>query len=320
LLVSQSERNNGGESLYYGALPSRPALAPLRGVFANLLTAFSPDGEAFEPAAQRDYVQWVLSHGVHGVSVSLSSGEFGFQRSEERAAVIECVTRAVSGRVPVVAGVSELSLKDTCELAGRAEGCGASALMVMPRSYFVLTEAEVLNYFAVLLRAVKIPLGIYNNPGATGIDIGAPLYEKIIGLDPARIVVSKEGSGVLARTPDVLARCPGFSLLQGHARLMLGALLHGAPGTDFALASLLPREFLAIYDAAVQGKPQQARAAYDRLLPVFRLMQKYDVTRLAKAMGPAFGLRLGPHRPPVLELPQADRAEILRVAREIREP
>jgi 4-hydroxy-tetrahydrodipicolinate synthase len=292
-------------------------LIPLRGVFANLLTAFSTDGETFDAGAQRDYVQWVLSQNVHGVSVSLSSGEFGFQKADERIAVIECVARAVNGRVPVVAGVSELTLRDTCELAKRAQAAGATALMVMPRSYLVLSEAEVLNYFAVVLRAVRAPLGIYNNPGATGVDIGAALYEKIIALDPFRIVLSKEGSGVLARTPDVLARCPGFSLLQGHARLMLGALLHGAPGTDFALASLLPRQFLAIYDAAVQGRADEARSAYDRLLPLFRLMQKHDVTRLAKAMAPAMGLRLGPHRAPVLELPEADRAEIRRVGGEL---
>jgi 4-hydroxy-tetrahydrodipicolinate synthase len=292
----------------------------LRGVFANLLTAFTPDGETFDAGAQRDYVQWVLAQGVHGVSVSLSSGEFGFQQADERAAVIDCVVRAAAGRVPVVAGVSELTLKGTCELARRAEALGASALMVMPRSYFALTEAEVLNYFSVVLRAVRAPLGIYNNPGSTGIDIGAALYERIVALDRKRIVVSKEGSGVLARTPDVLARCPGFSLLQGHARLMLGALLHGAPGTDFVLASLLPRQFVAVYDAAVKGDAGAARAAYDRLLPLFRLMQRHDVTRLAKAMAPAFGLKVGPHRAPVLELPSEARAEILRTAEELVRP
>src|SRR6185503_11577970 len=283
--------------------------------------AFPPDGEAFDAAAQRDYVQWVISENVHGVSVSLSSGEFGFQTGEERAAVIDCVARAVNGRVPVVAGVSELSLHATCELARRAADFGVSALMVMPRSYIVLSEAEVLNYYAALLRAVQIPVGIYNNPSATGIDISAALYERIVALDPQRITLSKEGSGHLARTPDVLARCPGFSMLQGHARLILEALQQGASGTDFALASLLPRQFLAVYDeAVVHRNMEKARAAHDRLLPLFGLMQKYQVTRLAKAMAPMLGLKLGPHRAPVLPMPEADRAAIEKVVREIATP
>jgi 4-hydroxy-tetrahydrodipicolinate synthase len=293
-------------------------LAQFRGVFANLLTALTPDGAAFEPAAQRDYVEWVLSKKVHGVSVSLSSGEFGYHTGDERASIIDCVARAVDARVPVLAGVSELTLDATCELAKRAEASGVSAVMAMPRSYFVLNETEVLNYYETLLRAVKIPIGIYNNPSATGIDIGAALYEKIIGLDPRRITVSKDGSGQVFRTADVLARCKDFSLLQGHARLMLAALIHGAPGTDFVLASLLPGPFLAIHDnVVVHRNIDKAKQEFERLMPLFRLMQKYDVSRLAKAMAPMLGLRLGPHRQPVLPLPDAARAEIQGAVREL---
>ncbi len=293
-------------------------MAPFRGVYANLLSALTPDGTAFEPAAQRDYVDWVVSHGVHGVTTSLSSGEFGYHTSDERAAVIDCVVRAVNQRVPVLAGVSEPTLRATCDLAKRAEGSGVTAIMAMPRSYFVLNEAEVLHYFDTLLGAVSIPVGIYNNPSATGIDIDATLYEKIVRLDPSRITVSKEGSGQLFRTPDVLARCKEFSLLQGYAQLMLAALLHGAPGTDFVMASLLPGHFLRIYDnIVVHTNIAKAKQAYEQLLPLFRLMERYDVSRLAKVLAPMFNLNLGPHREPVLPLPDATRAEIHRVAREL---
>jgi 4-hydroxy-tetrahydrodipicolinate synthase len=284
------------------------------GVYANLLTALSRDARTFDAAAQRDYVDRVVGQKVHGVSTSLSSGEFGYQTGEERASVIDCVCRAVNGRVPVLAGVSELTLEATCDLARRAQDSGASAVMAMPRSYFVLNETEVLHYFERVLEAVALPIGIYNNPSATGIDISAELYERIVKLDPARIVVSKDGSGHLFRTPDVLARCKDFSLLQGYAQMMLAALLHGAPGTDFALASLLPRHFVAIYDhVVVRADLAQAKEAYARLLPLFRLMEKYNVTRLAKAVAPMVGLDLGPHREPLLPLPPEQTAEIRRV-------
>jgi len=85
------------------------------GVYANLLTALTRNGRAFDAAVQRDYVDRVIAQKVHGVSTSLSSGEFGYQTSEERASVIDCVCRAVNGRVPVLAGVSELTLDATCE-------------------------------------------------------------------------------------------------------------------------------------------------------------------------------------------------------------
>ena len=56
-------------------------MARFKGIYANLLTALTPDGNAFEPGAQRDYVEWVVTEGVHGVSTSLSSGEFGYTPS-----------------------------------------------------------------------------------------------------------------------------------------------------------------------------------------------------------------------------------------------
>ena len=284
------------------------------GVYANLLTALSRDGRTFDAAVQRDYVDRVVTAKVHGVSTSLSSGEFGYQTGEERAAIIACVCRAVNGRVPVLAGVSELTLDATCELARRAQDSGASAVMAMPRSYFVLNEAEIIHYFERILNAVAVPIGIYNNPSATGFDISADLYERIVALDPTRILVSKEGSGHLFRTPDVLARCKDFSLLQGYAQMMLAALLHGAPGTDFAMASLLPRHFLAIYDSLVlECDIAKATKAYERLLPLFRLMERNNVTRLSKAVAPLVGLELGPHREPLLPLRSEQTDEIRNV-------
>jgi len=291
------------------------------GVFANLLTAHTPDARRFEPGAQRDYVDWVVTQGVHGVTASLSSGEFGYHNTDERAAIIDCVCRVVDGRVPVLAGISEPTLDGTCDLARRAQDAGASALMAMPRSYFVLTDLEVVNYFETLLRAVDVPIGIYNNPSATGIDIGAELYERIVRLDPGRIVVSKDGSGALFRTPDVLARCPDFSLLQGYAQLMLGAFMHGAPGTDFAMASVLPSPFLAIYrHAVVERDVGRAADTYRQLLPLFRLMERHNVTRLVRAIAPMVGLaNLGPHRAPLLPMATEQLAEIRRVIDEIHD-
>ncbi|MGH9550057.1 MAG: hypothetical protein ACRD3W_11810 [Terriglobales bacterium] len=59
-------------------------MARFNGVYANLLTALTPDGAAFEPALQRDYVDRVVSQHVHGVSTSLSSGEFGYHTGDEQ--------------------------------------------------------------------------------------------------------------------------------------------------------------------------------------------------------------------------------------------
>ena len=70
---------------------------------------------------------------------------------------------------------------------------------------------------------------------------------------------------------------------------------------------------------AVHADLERAMQSYRRLLPLFRLMEKYNVTRLARAIAPMVGLALGPHREPLLPLPPAETAEIRRVVDELRQ-
>ena len=117
------------------------------GMFANLPTPFSRDGSRIDFAVVRERIEWLVEAGIHGFSTQLSAGEFAYLGLGERRSLTQVVMEAVNWRAPVLVGISGNSLAESTELARHAGELGATAAMLMPRSYFKLTEDEVLAYY-----------------------------------------------------------------------------------------------------------------------------------------------------------------------------
>ena len=282
------------------------------GVFANTPTPFTPEGD-LDLSRIRDHVRWSVEQGVHGISCLLSIGEFTYLTSDERAAVVGGVVDAVAGRVPVVAGVSGSTTEETIRLAMDAEAAGADALMVQPRSYIPLLPDELLRHFQLVAEAVETPIGIYNNPEATGVEITPSLYCSII--ENTGAVVTKDAGDDLFNIPDIRDRCGDrFHYLWGNITLLPAALALGADGCCVALASVLPRAVVDLYDASREHKLESDPSAYNRLLPLFRALNSIGTNpRSIKALANLRGLSLGGHRDPVTVLPEAHQ-QLLREA------
>lgn len=273
----------------------------IRGLFANLPTALTDDGLDLHLHRMGDHIEWVIGCGIHGISSQLSSGEFAYLTFDERRKLTSFVAKIVGGRVPLLIGVSGNSTAETIALAKHAEGCGVTAVMVMPRSYYRLTDEEILRHFEAIRKSVSVPLGIYNNPFSTGVDINADLYRRLAEL--GNISVTKDGSGDIFRVSQVRAACPNVRYLVGTEYLLLPALQLGADGACIAINSVLPQQMLEIYKyAVVDPEPEKALQAYERLLPVLNFFRSEGVCRSAKAIANLVGRSLGPHRPPLMPL------------------
>jgi dihydrodipicolinate synthase/N-acetylneuraminate lyase len=208
----------------------------------------------------RERIEWLIEAGIHGFSTQLSAGEFAYLGLDERRSLTQVVVEAVNGRAPVLVGISGNSLAESTELARHAGELGAAAAMLMPRSYFKLTEDEVVAYYEAVGDQAGCPLGIYNNPVTTGVDISADLYARIQGV--CNVVVTKDGAGDVFRVSEVRARCPRtMAYLCGTEYQSLPALVLGADGCCNAINSVAPEQVVAIYDAVQAGDLAAAREA-----------------------------------------------------------
>src|SRR5688500_18428588 len=116
-------------------------------------------------------VDALLDAGVHGIVATGTMGEAGSLRIAERRAVVEAVVSAVDGRVPVIAGVSAGTPAAAIALAADAAEAGAVALMMLPPLGYRADERELEHHYRSVCEAAGLPLMLYNNPEASGVDL-----------------------------------------------------------------------------------------------------------------------------------------------------
>jgi 4-hydroxy-tetrahydrodipicolinate synthase len=276
------------------------------GVYANLPTPLSDDGENLDFRRLHGLIDFLLDKRVDGVACLLSSGEYPYLCHSERLAFAAEVARYVAGRVPVIVGVSALTTRETIAFAEHAESIGAAAAMVMPMQYWLMRRDEVIEHFREISRACSLPLGIYDNPGLRGAGFTGEMYSQLA--EEARVSVSKDSSGDITRVQDVVRRCGDrVSVLHGNHMEMLPAYLMGAAGVCTAIASIFPGACRKLYELGKSQRWNEARAFFDGIEPVFRFFDEHSLPRCVKEASQLLNRPLGPQRKPLTGLPPRER-------------
>lgn len=270
-------------------------------------TALSEDGRVFEKGRMAEHVEWLIERGIHGIGCVLRTGGFAYLSREERSAVIQTVVEAANGRVPILAGTTGDTTAEAVMFAKDAEAAGADVAMVQAKSFVKLEPGEIVRHFENVATAIDLPIGIYNHPPTTGVDITPELYATIV--DSTGAVVTKDGSLDLFNVPEVLRTCGDrLGYLSAHEPVILGAFALGAAGCSLSMASVFPEELVSIYEASVeQGDIKAALKVYNRILPVIQEFQALGTPRATKAAATIRGCSLGPHRPPIAGISDAAR-------------
>ena len=289
---------------------SPPVKCSWSGVFPAATTQFGADlgvdGEAsraVQAALVRDGVQGLVLLGTVGENNSLSA--------EEKRAVLKGAVETVGGRVPLIAGVSELTTANAVAYARDAERIGVDGLMVLPAMVYVPTRAELEYHLRAVAQASSLPIMLYNNPPAYRVNIEIDTLERLADLP--NIVALKESSLDPRRFTDVLnALGERYVLFAGLDDLVFEALLLGARGWVSGLSNAFPRESLALYEAVRSGELERARRIYRWFMPLLHLDSDPDLVQSIKLAEAIVGRGSERVRPPRLPLAGERRAEVTR--------
>lgn len=71
----------------------------------------------------------------------------------------------------MIVGVSDVTTAKTIRRAKYAQQAGADAVMVLPVSYWKLTEREIFRHYQCIGDGIAIPIMAYNNPATSGVDM-----------------------------------------------------------------------------------------------------------------------------------------------------
>ncbi|MBW1674244.1 MAG: dihydrodipicolinate synthase family protein, partial [Deltaproteobacteria bacterium] len=133
------------------------------GIFPYLVTPLDESG-GLKDDVLRDLVNHLISKGVHGLTPLGSTGEGAYFPWELKKRVIEVVVETTAGRVPVIAGVNEITTAGAVEQASQTERIGADGILVVLPTYFPLSDQQVVEHFRAVARAVSCPVTLYTNP------------------------------------------------------------------------------------------------------------------------------------------------------------
>src|SRR5919201_5807494 len=277
------------------------------GILPAVTTPFDGAGAVDVDALQAN-VRALLDAGVHGIVGTGTMGEAGSLSAAERRTVIAAFVAAVDGRVPVVAGVSAGTAEQAGAFAADAAAAGAGALMCLPPLGYRGDDHEVETFYSAVTGATGLPLMLYNNPEAWGVDRPAALIARIAaGVE--QVVAVKECSGDARRIPALL-HATDLEVLVGGDDWALEGFCAGATGWVSGVAVVAPAECVALYEHCRAGELEPAREIYARLLPVARFDMTPKLVQYFKAAQDAVGLVGGPTRAPRLPLTDDERAAL----------
>jgi 4-hydroxy-tetrahydrodipicolinate synthase len=279
------------------------------GILPAVITPFTPDDQV-DVAALRANVEAVLAGGASGLVATGTMGEAGALSDAERAVVVGAVVQVAGGRVPVVAGVSSGSTAAAARYAAAARDAGAAAVMCLPPLNYPGDHRELAVHYRAVAQA-GLPIMAYNNPAASGVDL-TPAAIARLAADVPEVVAVKECSGD-ARRIAALVGDTDLEILIGGDDWALEGYAAGATGWVSGVANVAPRECVELQELVEAGRLEEARAVYQRLLPLGRLDMTVKLVQYFKGAMDAVGLRGGATRPPRLALTDAER-EVLDAA------
>jgi 4-hydroxy-tetrahydrodipicolinate synthase len=281
------------------------------GVLVPLVTPFNRDGEVDEKTL-REFVDYLIGKGIHGLVPTGSTGQGPLLLHEERKQVIKIVIDQANGRVPVLAGTGCVGTKETVVLSKYAEDSGADGLLIVAPFYNLLSEREIFEHYKMIANSVDIPITVYNNPAITKLDMKPHLLAE---LGEAGCISSvKESSGYLQRVTEIIRLSHGkVSVYSGSDDTYLDSFKLGAVGWVSATANIVPAQAAKIFELAVrQRNYREAEALSEKIQPLGELVESGGRFAQYVMLGVelTFGKNIGDPRMPLLPLTQQEKMKM----------
>ncbi|KPM40595.1 putative 4-hydroxy-2-oxoglutarate aldolase, mitochondrial [Neonectria ditissima] len=255
-----SKQNNAAAS---SSSPSTSALQD--GIYVPTVAFFTPE-DTVDIATTQAHATRLAHSGITGILTHGSNGEAVHLDHAERQAINRATRSALdaSGKshIPLVAGCSAQSTRETILLCNEAASSGASHAIVLPPAYYsgLLTTDLVLEHFRAVADASSIPVLIYNFPAACGgLDLDS---DSILALSKhPNIVGVKLTCGNTGKLARIVAGTRGtsFRTFGGSVDLTIQTLAVGGHGIIGGTANITPRTCLQIMELWKNGRQDEAR-------------------------------------------------------------
>jgi dihydrodipicolinate synthase/N-acetylneuraminate lyase len=259
------------------------------------------------------HATWLLENGCTGIISLGSLGQAATLAFGEKQAILRNMATAVGDRAPVVAAISALSTDEAVALAKAAEQAGCSGLMVLPPYVYCGDWCEMKAHVTEVFRATSLSCMLYNNPVAYRTDF-LPEHIAELAHECGNFAAVKESSTDVRRVTAI--KClvgDRLKVFVGVDDAIVEGIAAGAVGWVAGLANAFPAESVTLFDYAISGKLEEARALYRWFLPLLRMDTVPKFVQLIHQVQQETGTGNARVRPPRLQVSGAELNDTLRM-------
>ncbi len=267
-----------------------------KGSFVAMVTPFTESGKVDEKGIN-ELVEFHIKNGTDGIVPCGTTGESPTLSHEEHKRVVEITIKAVSGRIPVIAGTGSNSTREALDLTSHAKEAGADGALIVVPYYNKPTQKGLYLHYKEIADNVDIPIIVYNVPSRTGVNLLPETLAKLAELE--NIVAVKEASGNLEQMAQIVELCGDkITLLSGDDKLILPVLSIGGKGVISVVANIIPADVANMVREFEKGNYQTAQNIFiSKVYPLSSAMfyetNPIPVKTSVRLMGlPAGNLRL----------------------------
>jgi 4-hydroxy-tetrahydrodipicolinate synthase len=210
---------------------------------------------------------------------------------------------------PLIACIAEASTRDAKEFAVAAEQAGADGFMLLPPMRYPSDRRETMIFLTDVASATSLPIMIYNNPVAYGIDISPDDIARLA--DNSKFQAVKESSADTRRIPEIRKRLGDrMAIFCGVDDLAFESFALGAVGWVAGLVDAFPRETVQLWKLAQAGRWDEARELYQWFLPLLHLDVGPKFVQQIKLVEALMGMGSAKVRAPRLQLTEKEASAV----------
>ena len=245
----------------------------LKGTFVVMVTPFDKN-QNINFKALEENIEWYIEKGAHGLIPLGSTGEMASLTEKERYEIAEFVVKVIDNRLPVCICTTAETTEKTLEYTRHAEKIGADAVLILPPYYYNPIQEEIIYHYETIADNVHIPIMIYNNPGASGVDIQLETVLKLAEKENIKYI--KESTGDIIRLREIERLSHGNIItFCGSEELVFESFFLGAQGWVSVISNALPELSSAIYEETVINKNyKRAQEICNVILPLCIELEK----------------------------------------------
>lgn len=281
-------------------------------VITAMVTPFNKNREV-----DYDKVEELANHlvktGSDAILVAGSTGESSTLTCDEELEILSTVKRAVANKAKVIIGAGSNCTQTAVTVTKMVEKEGADMILSVVPYYNKPSQKGMIEHFSAIAESTSLPIILYNIPSRTGVNMEvstvAQLAEK-----HKNIVALKQSFPDMDIITELKLDCPeDLMFYSGDDSLTLPMISVGVDGVISVASHLFGNEIKSMIHNYKAGQVHAAKNMHQKLYPIFKKLFMAPNPVPIKAALEKAGIIKDYVRRPLIELTEAEKAELYTV-------